>query len=114
MARVGNAVNDTFFTLSQLIISMSPQTRNDTLDRQTRQNISVAVDLQKKVCVLVCDHATNQNIIDTFKETKVNCNNVPASYYEVPEIPQPDQIPQDADEPQDYTGIENETPDLPK
>ena len=114
MARVGKAVNDTFFTLSQLFLSMSPQTRNDTLDRQTREEISVAVNLQKTVCELVCVYATNQNIIDIFEETKVICTKVPVSYYEVPEIPQPDQIQQDADEPQDYTGIDDETPDLPK
>ena len=114
MERVGKAVNGTFNTLSQLLIGMSPQTRNEILDRQTSQDISVSVDLQKKVCDLVCGYATNQNIIDTFEETKVVCTNVPASYYEVPEVPQPDQIPQDADEPQDYTGIDNETPELPK
>ncbi len=114
MERVGKAVNGTFTSLSQLLIGMSPQTRNETLDRQTSQDISVAVDLQKTVCNLVCDHATNQNIIDTYEETKVICNRVPASYYEVPAIPQPDQIPQDADEPQDSTGIDKETPDFPK
>lgn len=114
MERVGKAVNSTFSSLSRLLFGMSPQTRNETLDRQTSQDISVSVDLQKRVCDLVCNHATNQNIIDTFEETKVVCTNVPASYFEVPEVPQPDQIPQDADEPQDHTGIDNETPDLPK
>ena len=114
MERVGKAVSSTFASLSQLLTGMSPQTRNETLDRQTSQDISVSVDLQKQVCDLVCGHATNQNIIDTFEETKVVCTNVPASYYEVPEAPQPDQIPQDADEPQEYTGNDNETPDIPK
>ena len=114
MERVGSAVKDTFSSLSRLLTGMSPQTRNETLDRQTRQDISVSVELQKRVCELVCNHATNQNIIDTFEETKVVCTNVPASYFEVPEVPQPDQIPQDADEPQDFTEIDRETPDLPK
>ena len=35
MVRVGNAVDDVFFRLSQLIISLSPQARNETLDRAT-------------------------------------------------------------------------------
>ena len=100
MVRVGNAVDDTFFSLGQLITSMSPQARAETLDQHNRQGISEAIDSQKQVCNLVDQNATDQGTKEVFQRIEENCKGIPASYFSVPEVPgesQPDQVLQGTD-----------------
>lgn len=112
--RVGKAINEAFFALSQLVRNMSTQARTEILDQHTRQDVSKAVNLQKKVCDMVCENATNEDVINNFGEIRLICDKVPASYFEVPEEPQPDQVLQDTDEPQENTGLDSDPTHLPK
>ena len=114
MERVGKAANEVFFALSQLVRDMSTQARTETLDHHTRQDVSKSVDLLKKVCDMVCDNAISQAVINNFRETRLICGKVPASYFEVPEEPQPDQVLQYPDEPQENTGMDSEPANLPQ
>lgn len=114
MVRVGNAVDDTFFALGQLITSMSPQARAETLDQHNRQGISEAIDSQKQVCNSVDQNATDKETRVVFQRIEENCKGIPASYFSVPEVPresQPDQVLQGADEPQQFSGVDNEHTD---
>ena len=67
------------------------------------------IDLQKKVCNLVNQHATNQETLDIFQRIEETCRGVIVSFLAIPEIPeglpieQPDQILQDTDEPQNFS-----------
>ena len=111
MVRVGNAVDDVFFRLSQLIISLSPQARNETLDRRNRLGILEAIDSQRQVCDIVSQHATDQETQNIFRNIENTCERVPASYFEVPEELQPDQVLQGTDEPQELPREDNEQTD---
>lgn len=99
MIRIGRVVEDTFFVLGQLIISLSPQAKTETFDRQNRQGISDAIDLTRKVCVLVKDSSADFAIKEVYCSTESTCNQVPASYFEIPEESQPNQLLQGTDEP---------------
>ncbi len=114
MERVGKAANEAFFALSQLVRNMSTQARTEILDHHTRQDVSKAVNLQKKVCDMVCENATDTNVINNFRETHLICDKVPASYFEIPEEPQPDQVLQDTNEPQENTETDSEPTNLPQ
>lgn len=107
MIRVGKLVEDTFFILSQLIISLSPQARTEALDRHNRQRISDALDTTRKVCILVKKSTTNESIKNVYEKMESICNQVPSSYFEVPEESQPNQFLQGTDEPQENTGVDN-------
>ena len=111
MVRVGNAVDDVFFRLSQLIISLSPQARNETLDRRNRLGILEVIDSQRQVCDIVRQHATDQETQNIFRNIENTCERVPASYFEVPEEPQPDQVLRGTDEPQELSREDNEQTD---
>ncbi len=114
MVRVGNAVDDTFFSLGQLITSMSPQARAETLDQHNRQGISEAIDSQKQVCNSVDQNATDKETRVVFQRIEETCKGITASYFSVPEVPgesQPDQVLQGADEPQQFSGVDNEHTD---
>jgi hypothetical protein len=111
MVRVGNAVDDVFFRLSQLIISLSPQARNETLDRRNRLGILEVIDSQRQVCDIVHQHATDQETQNIFRNIENTCERVPASYFEVPEEPQPDQVLRGTDEPQELSREDNEQTD---
>ena len=100
MVRVGNAVNNTFFSFGQLITSMSPQARAETLDQHNRQGISEAIDSQKQVCNLVDQNATDKGTQEVFQRIEENCKGISARYFSVPEVPgesQPDQVLQGTD-----------------
>ena len=99
LERVGKATNETFFALGQLVRNMSTQARTETLDHHTRQDVSMAVYLQKRVCEMVFKNAIDKDVITNFRETHFICEKVPATYFEVPEVPQPDHVLQDTDEP---------------
>ena len=111
IVRVGNAVDDVFFRLSQLIVSLSPQARTETLNRHNRLGILEAIDSQKKVCDLVNQYATDQNTLNVFRRIEETCEQVPASYFAVPEESQPDQVLQSTDEPQELSREDNEQTD---
>lgn len=113
MVRVGNAVDDVFFRLSQLIISLSPQARTETLNRRNRLGILEAIDSQRQVCDLVRQHATDQDTRNVFQNIENTCKRVPASYFEVPEELQPDQILQGTDEPQELSRGDHEQTNPP-
>ena len=99
LERVGKATNETFFALGQLVRNMSTQARTETLDHHTRQDVSMAVYLQKRVCEMVFKNAIDKDVITNFRETHFICEKVPATYFEVPEVPQPDHVLQDTDQP---------------
>ena len=114
VVEVGNAVDRTFFRLAQLITGFSGQARDEIFDRHTRQRISEAIDSQKKVCDLIQEHATDQNTLAIFERIKETCENLPASYFEVPEEElQPNQVLQDTNESQELSEVDNEHTDSP-
>ncbi len=104
MIRIGKVVEDTFFVLSQLIISLSPQAKTETFDRQNRQRILDAIDLTRKVCNLVKESSADEAIKNVYNNTKSTCNQVPSSYFEVPEESQPNQLLQGTEDPQENPG----------
>ncbi len=111
---VGNAVDRAFFRLAQLITGLSGQARDEILDGRTRQRISDAIDSQKKVCDLVRKNANDQGTLAIFERIKEICENLPESYYEIPEEEeQPNQVLQGSDEPQEFSEVENEHTDSP-
>ena len=101
IVRVGNAVYEAFFILSQFITSLSPQARGAIIDRLNGQRISEALDSQRKLCDIVRQHATDQDTTDVFRRIDENCLQVLASNLAVPEISQPDQVLQGTNEPDD-------------
>ncbi len=101
--RVAKAIDGIFFPLGQLVISLSPQAKIEILNQRTRQGISEAIDNQKKVCELVDQHS-DQDIRSLFLRIKETCNQLPASYFVVPEQSQPDQVLQGTDQPQEILG----------
>ena len=114
VVEVGDAVDRTFFRLAQLITGLSGQARDAIFDGHTRQRISEAIDSQKKVCDLIQEHASDQNTLAIFERIKKTCENLPASYFEVPEEEfQPDQVLQDTIEPQELSEVDNEHTDSP-
>ena len=115
VVEVGDAVDRTFFRLAQLITGLSGQARDEIFDGHTRQRISEAIDSQKKVCDLIQEHASDQNTLAIFERIKKTCENLPASYFEVPEEEefQPDQVLQDTIEPQELSEVDNEHTDSP-
>ena len=113
MMRVGNTVEDTFFTLGQLLTNLSPQAKTEILVRPYRQRIAEAINAQKRVCDMVGQHATDQETRAVFQSVKDICERVLASYFSVPEESQPDQILQGTVEPQQFSGVENEHTDSP-
>ena len=111
VVRVGDVVDKVFFRLGQFIISLSPQSRTEILDRHNRQRISEVIDSQKKVCSMVCQYATDESILAVFQRIEETCKQVPASYFAVPEESQPDQVLQGTDEPQQFSGADDEQAD---
>ena len=116
VVRVGDAVDDAFFRLGQLIVSLSSQSRTEILDKNNRQRISEAIVSQKQVCNMICQHAAHRDIQAVFQRIKETCEKVPESYFAVPAVPeelQPDQILQGTDEPQQHSGADDEQADSP-
>lgn len=116
--RVGNASDETFFILGQLITKLPVQAQvwEEIIDRDRRQRILEAINSQKQVCELVGQHTTDQRILDVFQCLKETCAQLQASYFTVPEVPeelQPDHILQDKDEPQELSEADNEHTDSP-
>ena len=111
MVRVGHAIDETFFIFGQLLTNLSPQARTEILVRSYRQRISEAINAQKQVCDMVGQHATDQETRAVFQRIKDICEQVLASYFSVPEESQPDQILQGTDEPQQFSGVDNEHTD---
>ena len=113
VVRVGDAVDEAFWILGQLIASLSPQSSTEILDRRNRQRISEAMDSQKQVCNMVCQHAAHLDIQAVFQRIKETCEGVPESYFAVPAVPeelQPDQILRGTDEPQ-HSGADDKQAD---
>ena len=98
--RVGDAVDNAFMVLGQVIISLSPQTRTEVLDKINREHILEAVQSQRTICQMVQRHATAEDMINIFGRIQSTCDNFPENYFAVPEYPQPDQELQSTDEPQ--------------
>lgn len=90
VVQVGNAVDDAFFRLGQLLISLSPQAKIEVLDRRSRQGISRAIDAQIKACDLVDQYATDQRTLDVFQRIQDICRQLSESYFT--EVSQPDQL----------------------
>ena len=112
VVQVGNAVNEAFWILGQLITTLSTQSTMEIFDLHNRQIISEAIASQRTVCDLVRKHATDEGTRDTFQRIKEICDGIPASYFAVPES-QPDQVPQGTDEPQESSGMDNQQTNSP-
>ena len=97
--RVGEVVDEVFFSLSQLVINVPQQAKTEVLDGKNRQRILEAISSQKEVCTLVSHHKTDTEIQKVFQRLGETCQSVPASYFAVPKESQPDQILQDTDDP---------------
>lgn len=117
MVRIGDAVDGAFLILGLLITSLSEQARAEIfLNGHNRQAIFQAINSQKQVCNLVDQKATDQGTREVFQRIEENCKGIPASYFSVPEVPresQPDQVLQGTDEPQQFSGVDNEHTDSP-
>lgn len=113
MVRVGEALDDAFFILSQHITSLPTQARTEILDGHNRQGISEAINSQKQVCDLVDRHATDSNTQAVFQRIGETCDQVPVSYFAVPEESQPNQLLQGTDEPQQPSERDDEHTDSP-
>ena len=117
MRRVGDAVDGVFWILGQIITNLSMQARAEIfVDGHNRQGISEAIDSQKKICDLVNQFATDQATQNVFRRVNDTCEQLPASYFEVPGVPeesQPDQVIQGTDEPQELSDMGNEQADSP-
>jgi len=107
VVRVGDSVDSALLVLGQLIISLSPQARTETLDRRNREGISEAIESQRQVCRIVSQHATEPRIVGAFQRVGETCSGIPSSYFAVPEEVQPDQVLQGTDEPQQPFGMDN-------
>ena len=92
MVQVGNAVDDSFFSLGQLLTSLPPQAKTEVLDRRSRQGIARAINAQIKACDLVGQYATDQGTRDVFQRIQDICSQLSESYFA--EVSQPDQLPQ--------------------
>ena len=101
MVKVGSAVDNAFFILSQLLMSLSPQARTEILDGSNRQRIYAAIESQKQVCMIVRQQATDQSTRDVFQRIEKTCVQVTDSYFSFPKESQPDQILQVTNEPQE-------------
>ena len=102
IVQVGDAVDDAFWKLIQLVISLPPQARSAILDSLNRQRIFEAIDSQKQLCGVVRQHATDQDTMAVFRRIEETCQQVSASYLAVPEKPQPSQILRGTNEPNDF------------
>ena len=111
--QVGNAVNEAFWILGQLITALSPQSTIEIFDLRNRQIISEAIASQRTVCDLVRTHASDEGARDAFQRIEEICDGVPSSYFAVP-VSQPDQIPQGNYEPQEPSGEDNEQTNSPE
>ena len=108
VSQVGNAVDGAFLILGQLISSVPIQARSEILDNYNRQMISEAVDSQKKICNLVDRYAADKDTRNAFRRIKEICEEIPTSYFAVPEESQPDQVLQDINEPEEPSGTDNQ------
>ncbi len=111
--QVGNAVNEAFWILCQLITALSPQSTIEIFDLRNRQIISEAIASQRTVCDLVRTHANDEGVRDAFQRIEEICDGIPSSYFAVP-VSQPDQIPQGNYEPQEPSGEDNEQTNSPQ
>lgn len=99
--RVGDSVDKVFMILAQLIVSLPPAARAEILDRANRQSISEAIRTQVNVCALVQTYARADSTSAVFQRIHETCDNLPESFFAVPEEGQPDQLLGDLEELQD-------------
>ena len=111
IVRVGEAIDDTFFMLGQLLTSLSPQAKAEILVGRNRHWIFEAIDSQKQVCATVRKQATEPDTKIIFHRIETTCNLVLASYFAIQEELQPDQVLQGTNEPQESPEVDNEQTD---
>lgn len=102
--RLGESLDGAFWVLGQLITSLTAQARAEVLNSGNRRKIAEALDLQQRVCSLVADSATDDEVLRLFASIRETCEQLPASYFAVPEERQPDQVVQGSNEPQGIVG----------
>lgn len=113
VTQVGNAIDDAFLNLGQIIEIVPSPSKLEIFDSINRQMIFEALNSQKKACDLVTVHATDEGTLDTFQRVKGTCERLPTSYFAVPEESQPDQVFQGTNEPQEPPGADNQPTDSP-
>ena len=104
--RVGNAVDGAFSILRELLTSLSSQAMSDILDRSNIHSIAEAINSQRRICELVNQYATDQDSLNVFQHIKETCEQIDR-YVAIPEEPQPSQVLQDMDEPQESSEMDN-------
>lgn len=62
---------------------------------------------------MVRQYATDGEILAAFRRIEETCKQVPASYFAIPQELQPDQVLQGTDEPQEFSGTDDERGDSP-
>ena len=106
--RVGNAVDDAFSILRELLTGLPSQAMSEILDRSNIHSIAEAINSQKRICELVnqYQHAIDRDSLNVFQHIKEICEQI-ERYVAVPEEPQPSQVLQDMDEPQESSEMDN-------
>jgi hypothetical protein len=103
--RVGDNADKTFFQLSQLIISLSPQAKTEILNGETRQRISETLMKQKLVCETVQRYSKDSETQNRFSRVLETCDRVLEAYFTMPAAilatAQPDQVLMARDVPQE-------------
>ncbi len=101
---VGNAVDKAFYSLSQLLLSMPLEFKVRLLSPTARQKLSKSIVLQKQICTLVRDHLEDQESLQVFEQIQEHCQHVKDSFWQVPDVPDPDQLPWSGNDPQSQDG----------
>jgi len=100
--RLADALDNAFFTLRQLIISLPPSARNEVLTAQLRQQISESVASQRGIGEVVTQHSESVTTKARFVRVTETCSGVLDSYFVMPgeRAAQPDQVAVRSDEPE--------------
>ena len=105
--RVGTIVDELFWQLGQIIISLPAEGRSEVLDGTCRQMISETMSAQQGTCRLVLDHCQEPESVKCFRRIQETCKSVLDGYFSTPPegkpAGQPDQRPPTSDAPQ-YPG----------
>lgn len=101
---VSNAVSEAFTVLCQCVISLPTASHPDVflliLNKANRSSIMNSVEMQREVCQLSINSATDEEIIRSFKRLQNVCENVSNSFFQTPMEEQPDQVPTSSITPQ--------------
>ncbi len=103
--RLGNIIDRGMFVLGQIIISLTPEVRNEILNSQNRQRISETLGSQRTIGNVLKQNSKDQEVKECADRILETCKGLPESYFTMPiivaEAEQPDQVPVDSVDPQE-------------